>query len=91
VFSTAIQFLEGFFVKQYSVSMFVENFLEDLHGDQVVIDGFACLFVDGSEFELIDGNFVVLCFEGNTDLQEFMFYLSKDVFDFDSYFSIVMI
>jgi hypothetical protein len=55
-------------MEQYCVSMLVEYFFENLHGNQVMIDGFTSLFVNGCEFKLIISNLVVFCLEGNTHL-----------------------
>jgi hypothetical protein len=91
VFSTSVKFLERLFMEQYCVSMLVEYFFENLHGNQVMIDGFTSLFVNGCEFKLIISNLVVFCLEGNTDFQKLVFNFIQYLFYFNWNFAVVVI
>lgn len=55
-------------MKKDSIAVTIEGFLENLHDNQVLINGFSCLLVDAAELELVIGHFVVLGLEGNANL-----------------------
>jgi len=78
-------------MQQNSISVFIKCFLKNFHGNQIMIDRFACFFINCSEFKLIIGNLVVLCFEWDTNIEEFRLYFSHNLLYFARHLPIVMI
>lgn len=89
--STAIELQERLFVEKNLISTFTEGFLEDLHGDQVLINSFTSVAEDWSKLVLVESDLTMLGLESNTNLEELFFNLPKDLFDLCGDLSIVMI
>ena len=64
--STSVQLFERFLVQENGVAMLIEDFLQNFHCNQVVVDCFACIFVDSAELKLIVSDFIVLSFKGRS-------------------------
>ena len=60
---------ERFFVEQGYVSMSVECFLENFHHNHVMVDGLADFLIKRAEFELIDCNLFMSCFDWNSNFE----------------------
>lgn len=56
VLTTAVDTLEGFFVKENLKSVTVSNGVEGFHGQQVVVNSDGRVFKDGSNFKLVWSN-----------------------------------
>lgn len=91
MFSTSVESCERFLVQKHSVTVAIEDFLQDLHSNQVVKNGFSRLLVNGTELKLIVSHFIVLSLERNSDFQELILYFIEYLLYFDRDFSIVMI
>ena len=89
--STSVESREGFLVQKHSVTVAIEDFLQNLHSNQVVEDGFSRLLVNGTELKLIVSHFIVLSLERNSDFQELILDFIEYLLYFDWDFSIVMI
>jgi len=91
MFSTSINFLERFFMEKNYVSLFIEGFLKDFHGDQVMEDSFSSILIHGTELKLVVSNLVMSCLEWNTDLQQLSLNFFQDFFNDVRHFTNIMV
>jgi hypothetical protein len=81
VLSGTVDTLERLLVEQNLQLVTVGNLVQDLHGDQVVVDSNGSLLEDRSNLELVGGDFIVAGLDRDTDLHQLVFGLrdgSKD-------------
>ena len=68
VLAAAVDTLEGLFVEEHAETVFGGHFAHERHENHVVVNGQVALLVDGSQFKLCGGYFVVTCFDGDAEL-----------------------
>jgi len=73
------------------VSLFIEGFLKDFHGDQVMEDSFSSILIHGTELKLVVSNLVMSCLEWNTDLQQLSLNFFQDFFNDVRHFTNIMV
>ena len=56
-----------------------------------MIDGLPSLFVQRTEFELIDGHFLMSCLDWNTDFEQLSLDLFEYIFDGGGKFPVIVI
>jgi hypothetical protein len=67
VLAAAVDLLEGLLVQQGGQAVLVEHFLQDLHGDHVLIDRQACIIANGGNLKLVECYFIVLGLKRNSN------------------------
>jgi hypothetical protein len=76
VLSGTIDTLERLFVEQNLELVTMGDSMQDIHGQQVVIDGDHGFFIDRGQFELSRSDFIMASLGRNTELVQFIFALT---------------
>ena len=78
MFAAAVDAGEGFLVEQAAEAVLASDFAHERDEQHVVIDRQVALFVDGGEFKLVGGHFVVARLAGNAEPEGLYFEIAHE-------------
>ena len=78
-------------MQESCVAFLVEEFLENFHGEKILVDGLACVGENASILKLVVSHFIMSSFEWDAYLKEFSLDLLQHGLYFARYFSKVVV